>query len=290
MAVYQQRETRRRPVLLIVAVIALVLVTLDSRGNSIIDSIRSVARDALQPVQSVVDSAFDPVRDAAQGITDYGSVKDENAELKRELAELRGKQLRERAVGSEVGELEKLLDLPTIEDATGVTARVVSGAPGNFERTVIVNKGTGSGVDVGQPVVAGDGLIGKVTSASGSQATVTLIDDPTFGVGVRLEHSNDRGIAEGRTGEREMRLNFLTRRLGECNENQALDACITKGELVFTSAVENAAFPPDIPVGRVKSVEKRQGDLEPTVFLAPLADLEDISYVKVLRYPEPKGG
>jgi rod shape-determining protein MreC len=289
MVVYR-RETRRRPVLLIVAVVALVLVTLDSRGNGLIDSVRSVAREALQPVQSVVDSAFDPVRDAAEGITSYGSVKDENARLRRQLAELRGKQLRKRAVGSEVGELEKLLDLPTIEDATGVTARVVSGAPGNFERTVIINKGTGNGVDVGQPVVAGDGLVGKVTFATGAQATVTLIDDASFGVGVRLENSNDRGIAEGRTGEREMRLNFLTRRLGACNENQSPDGCITKGELVYTSAVENAAFPPDIPVGKVTEVSKRTGDLEATVRVEPLADLENVTYVKVLRWPEPEDG
>jgi len=289
MVVYRQ-ETRRRPALLIVAVLALVLVTLDSRGNGIIDSVRSVAREALQPVQSAVDSAFGPVRDAAQGLTDYGSLKDENARLRKEIAEMRGKLLRERAVGTEVGELEKLLDLPTIEDATGVTARVVSGAPGNFERTVIVNKGTSNGVDIGQPVVAGDGLVGKVTETTSTQATVTLVDNPGFGVGVRLENSNDRGIAEGRAGEREMRLNFLTRRLGECTENSSPDTCITRGELVFTSAVEDAAFPPDIPVAKVREVEKRQGDLEPTVFLDPLASLDDITYVKVLRWPEPKGG
>ena len=289
MVVYRQ-ETRRRPVLLIVAISALVLVTLDSRGNGIVDSVRSVAREALQPVQSGVDSAFEPVRDAFEGVTDYGSLKDENARLRKQIAELRGKQLRERAVGSEVGDLEKLLDLPTIEDATGVTARVVSGSPGNFERTVIVNKGSSNGVDVGQPVVAGDGLIGKVTETTGPQSTVTLLDSPGFGVGVRLEHSNDQGIAEGRTGERDMRLNFLSKLLGECRENSSPDTCITKGELVFTSAAENAAFPPDIPVAKVKRIDKRQGDLEPTVVLSPLANLDDITYVKVLRWPEPKGG
>jgi rod shape-determining protein MreC len=189
-----------------------------------------------------------------------------------------------------VGELERLLDLPTIEDATGVAARVVSGAPGNFERTVVINKGTSKGVDVGQPVVAGNGLIGKITDTTSSQAVVTLIDSPGFGVGVRLENSNERGIAEGRTGERDMRLNFLSKLLGRCQEDSSPDTCITKGELVFTSAVENAAFPPDIPVAKVKDVEKPQGDLEPTVELTPLADLDDITYVKVLRWPEPKDG
>ena len=279
MVVYQ-RETRRRPVLLLVVIASLVLITLDSRGNSVIASVRDLAREAIQPVQSVVDSGFDPLRDAAQGITGYGSLKDENARLKKEVADLRGQRLRERAVGSDVGELEKLLDLPTIEDATGVAARVVSGAPGNFERTVVVNKGTANGVEVGQPVVAGNGLIGKITDATSTQATVTLIDSPGFGVGVRLENSNERGIAEGKTGERDMRLNFLS--------NPRVD--IKKGELVFTSAVQNGAFPPDIPVAKVKSTEKPQGDLEPTVVLHPLANLTDITYVKVLRWPEPKGG
>jgi rod shape-determining protein MreC len=289
MVVYR-RETRQRPVLLILVFLSLVLITVDSRGNGLIDTARRVARDALQPVQSVVDSAFEPVRNAADGITSYGSVKDENALLKRRVAALEGRLLRERAVGSEVNELGKLLDLPTIEDATGVAARVIGGAPGNFERTVVINKGTSRGIAVGQPVVAGNGLVGKITAVAGSQATVTLIDSPGFGVGVRLENTNERGVAEGRTGEREMRLNFLTKLLPACTETSSPDTCISKGELVFTSAVENAAFPPDIPVAKVTGIEKKTGELESTVSLKPVVNLNDITYVKVLRWPEPTGG
>jgi rod shape-determining protein MreC len=132
--------------------------------------------------------------------------------------------------------------------------------------------------------------VGKITQASSSESTVTLIDSPGFGVGVRLENSNERGIAEGRTGEREMRLNFITKLLGECETNSNPTTCIGKGELVFTSASEAAAFPPDIPVAKVTGVSKRTGDLESTVSLQPLVDLNDITYVKVLRWPEPAGG
>ena len=279
MVVYRrdQRETRRRPVLLIVVILSLVLITVDSRGNGAIDSTRRLARNALQPVQSIVDSVFNPVRNVVDGITSYGSVKDQNALLKRRVAALEGRLLRERAVGSEVGELEKLLDLPTIEDATGVAARVISGAPDNFERTVILNKGTSKGVTVGQPVVAGNGLVGKITEASSEQSTVTLIDSPGFGIGVRLETTNESGIAEGRTGDRTMRLNFLS--------NPSV--VVTKGELVFTVAAPDAAFPPDIPVAKIKARTKRVGDLEPTITLTPLVDLNDITFVKVLRWPGP---
>ena len=293
--VVQRRDTRQRSVLFLAIFTSLLLVVVDSRGSGIVDSFRGVARDVIAPVQDVVDSAFTPVRDLFGGITDYGSLRDENARLKRELAVAQGKLDRERAVGSQVGELEKILDLPTIEDATGVASRVIGGAPGNFERTVQINKGTGSGVDVGQPVVAGNGLVGKITESSSTRATVTLIDSPGFGIGVRLENSSQRGIAEGRTGEREMRLNFLQpstvtgRLLTECAKDASPDTCISKGEFVFTSAVEDAAFPPDIPVAKVTKITKKTGELESTIGLQPLVNLDDLTYLKVLRWPEAKG-
>jgi rod shape-determining protein MreC len=286
--VAHQRDTRRRSLLLLLLATSLVLVTVDSRGNGLIDSFRGGARDVMSPVQSVVDDAFTPVSDLFGGITDYGSLRDENARLKRDLATAQGKLDRERAVGSEVGELEKLLDLPTIEDASGVAARVIGVSPGNFERTVQINKGTSKGVDVGQPVVAGNGLVGKVTAASSTTATVTLIDSPGFGIGVRLENSKERGLAEGRTGERDMRLNFLSNpSIRTCGKDETVpETCIGKGEYVFTSAVENGAFPPDIPVAKITDIAKRQGDLEKTITLRPLVELDDLTYLKVLRLPE----
>ena len=263
MDVYR-RDTRRRPVLLLLVVLSLVLVTVDSRGNGLIDSLRRVSRDALSPARSVVDSAFSPVRNAVDGVTGYGAVKDQNALLEKRVAELEGRLLRQRATGAGVNELGKLLDLPTIQDATGVAARVVSGAPGNFERTVVINKGLSKGIAVGQPVVAGNGLVGKVTSAASNEATVTLLDSPGFGVGVRLEKTNERGIAEGRTGERDMRLNFLTKILSQCAQNSSPTTCISKGELVFTSASQAAAFPPDIPVAKVVGITKHRYTSRPS--------------------------
>ena len=145
MAVYR-RDTRPRSILMIAIFTSLVLITLDSRGSGVLDTTRSTVRDMLAPIESVTDEVFSPVRDFFGGVTNYGSLKEENAQLKRDIAKLEGKIDRERAVGSQVGELEKLLDLPTIEDADGVAARVVGGAVGNFERTVQINKGSSSGL------------------------------------------------------------------------------------------------------------------------------------------------
>ena len=291
--VVSRRETRNRPIVLLLVFVSLVLITLDTNGNGLIRSVRNLTRDALGPVRNGVEDAFSPVRDIAGGVTDYGSLKEENAALKRKLANARGKLDRERAVGSKVSELERLLDLPTAEDATGIAARVVSSS-GNFERTVEINKGTADGVFVGQPVVAGNGLVGKITRSSRTVATITLIDAPGFGVGVRLENSGVRGLTEAHSGERNILLKFLgthpvtERQLFKCTKDTSPDICIDIGELVFTTATAEGAFPPDIAVARVVRITKRTADLEATIAMAPVVNLDDLTYVKVLRWPEPK--
>jgi rod shape-determining protein MreC len=280
--VIARRETRQRNILIVVLFTSLALVTLDSRGSGVIDTVRDTARDVLAPVQDGVDTAFSPVTDAVDGVTSYGSVKDENDRLKRQVAQLKGEIRRQRAAGADVGDLEKLVDLPRVEDATGVVARVIGGSPGNFERTVVLNRGSNAGLDVNQPVVAADGLVGKVTDVSHSRATVLLIDDPSLGVGVRLEISNARGLTEARPGQRELRF----RPAGGLSES----APPKKGELVFTAAATDALFPPDIPVAKVLSYEKKPGDIEPNILLEPLVNLDDLQFVKVLRPPESGSG
>lgn len=272
-----RRDTRGRSLLLTLIVTSLILVTIDSGNNGIVNTLRSQAHNVISPVQSLVDDAFSPLRNVTDGITRYSSVRDENARLRRQIADLRGQQLKTRGVGSEVGQLEKLLDLPTVQGVTGIAARVVGGAPGNFDRTVQINKGSSKGIKVGYPVVTGDGLVGRVTQVFGGSATVTLIDSASIGVGVRLETTNANAITQARAGDRTLTLGFL--------DNSA--AKVSKGELLFTSAVTNSAFPPDLPVARVSSSTRAVGDLAPTITVTPLVDLGNLDFVKVLRWPDP---
>jgi rod shape-determining protein MreC len=272
MVVYR-RETRRRPILILAIITSLALITLDTGGNATIATVRRDARDLVAPIQNLVGDAVHPVEDLFDGITSAGSLREQNARLRAHISQLEGRLSRERAVGAEVGELERLLDLPTVEDATGIAARVIGGPPGNFERTLVIDRGLSSGVDVGMPVVAGAGLVGKIVDVSRTRATVRLIDSPGLGVGVRSEKSREQAITEGRAGDKLLRLGFLT------NPR----APIAVGELVFTAGEQGSAFPPDIPVGIVKSIDRLRGDLDPDIFVQPMVDFDLLIFVKVLR-------
>lgn len=279
MAVYR-RESRRRPILVLLVITSLALITLDTGGNGIITSVRHTARDAISPVQGVVEDGFNPIQNVFDGVTKVDSLREQNARLKARISELEGSISEERAIGKQVSELELLLDLPNIEDATGVVARVIGGPPGNFERTLTLNKGTSQGIVIGMPIVAGNGLVGKVTDASKTQSTVTLIDSPGLGVGVRTETSREQALTQGRTGDKLMRLAFLGNPRTE----------IKVEELVFTAGVEGAAYPPDLAVGRVVRVDRDRGDLDPDVFVEPVVDLNSLVFVKALRWPPRASG
>ena len=83
------------------------------------------------------------------------------------------------------------------------------------------------------PIVAGDGLVGKVTDASRTQATVTLIDSPGLGVGVRTEKSREQAVTQGRSGERLLRLGFIG------NPRASIEV----GELLFTAGRRRRGLP-----------------------------------------------
>jgi rod shape-determining protein MreC len=274
MAVYR-RESRRRPILVMVVITSLALISLDTGGNGVIASVRHSARDLIAPVQGVVDDAFHPVENVFDGVSKYDAVRAENARLRARINALETDLNNERAVGQHISELERLVDLPNIEDVTGVIAQVIGGPPGNFERTITLNKGTDKGIIVGMPIVSGSGVVGRVTDASKTRATVTLIDSENQGVGVRTEKTRTQAVTEGRAGDKLLRLSFL--------DNPRAD--ISVGELVFTSGVDGAAFPADLPVGRVVKIDRNRGELDPDIFVEPVVDIDNLVFVKALRWP-----
>ena len=261
---------------MLVVVTAAALITLDVRESGPLSSVRAGARDALTPVTDAVDAAVSPVGAWLDGVTRAAALKDENARLERELDQARGQSARERLAIEENKELRQLLDLPYYDDAHAVAAQVVEDAPGNFELTVQIDKGTNDGVGPDMAVVTGAGLVGRVLDGvSRNRATVLLVEAPQSGVGVKLEQSQKMGVLRGRADRGALRLEFVDP-----------DVSVTKGELVFTAGQQASPFPPGIPVGRVSRVTSTPGDLQQDILVEPLAELGSLEYVKVLP-PEP---
>jgi rod shape-determining protein MreC len=268
-------------VLILLVLTSITLITLDARGNGsgVTRTMRDAARDSMAPVQSAVDDVLSPVNDWVDGVTKSADLKQQNRVLRRELADARGQAAAAQGALRENKELRALAHLSYAQGLPGVTAQVVLGSPGNFESTIALDKGTADGVTAGMPVVTGDGLVGRVVEASRRRATVLLLTDPESGVSVRLEKSGAPGILNGRSGSSTLSLDSVEPTVA-----------VKKGELVFTSGLDDSVYPANLPVGRVESVRKDPGAIEQTITVRPLVDVGRATFVRAIQYPPRRPG
>ena len=269
------RHPRSRFLLLVLLLLGVTFVTLSDRSGSqgIFNKARSYARDVANPVQSAVHSALQPVGNFLHGATNYGKLEKENQYLRQELA-----QAQTATVGAEslLEQSEQVLaqeHLDYLGNIPSVAAQVIDVGSANFEQTIEINRGASSGVVVGQPVVSGGGLIGKVSSVSAHLATVTLLDDPSSVVGVRVLST---GVVGAAAGEGEGNLLQV--------ENVEVGAQVKRGDPLVTSGLQGEDFPAGIPVGTVASVSAPAGGLQLAMAAKPYANLVDLQFVRVLLW------
>ena len=136
-----------------------------------------------------------------------------------------------------------------------------------------IDAGSAKGVAVGMPVVTGAGLVGKVIRVSSKRATVLLVTDRDFNVGVRLTNSQDTGAAKGNGPGKPLTIDLLYN-----------STVIKSNEVVVTSGLQGAVFPGAIPVGRVRTAKAVPSSLQQDVTMEPVVDLQRLSYVKVLKW------
>jgi rod shape-determining protein MreC len=265
--------------LVLLVLTSVTVITLDFRddGQGLLETVRSGARDAFAPVQSGVGKVLSPVGDFFGGITRYRAVKQENERLRRELEAAQGDVVRGADATRERQLLLALQRLDFAGDLRGVTARVVSNSPSNFQLTVTVDRGRDAGVVSGMPVVTEAGLVGRIAEVSAGRSTVLLLTDPASSVGVRLAGTGEIGAVTG-SGRRDLLPLSLV----------SVESKVAEGEAVVTSGLEGGLFPPQIPVGRVRGAKINPGQLEQEVTIEPVVDLDRLEFVRILIWqPTP---
>jgi rod shape-determining protein MreC len=277
-AVYR-RSTRHRFLLLLLVLTSVTIITIDVRGggSGVLESVRSTARDAFAPVQTAADKVFSPVGDFFGGITRYGHLKAENARLRRDLAAARGASSTAGDANRERQDLLKQAHLSFANDIATVPARVVATSPSNFELTVQIDRGTGAGLAKGMPVVTGAGLVGRLVEVSQERATVLLMTDPSFNVGIRFSGSGDVGVARGQGTRQPLPVDLID-----------VGVKVAPQEVVVTSGLQGSVFPPGIPAGTVRTAHTPPGALQQNITIDPVADLRRLEFVKVLVWTGAK--
>lgn len=183
MAIYSMG---RRRVILLLVLTSIFLITLDQRGNDVINGSRSVFALILEPFEAAARAISLPVQNGWHGITDYDDVRRENESLRAQLDVQHGAEIEARAALLEFEELLTLNKLLGTGSYPSVTVRVQGERASNFQYEVQIDKGSTNGIAVGMPVVNGAGLVGKITQVYPNSAIVLLVSDPDFSIGAKV--------------------------------------------------------------------------------------------------------
>lgn len=176
----------RRRVMVLVVVTCLLLITLDKRGNPVIDKLRSAFERITRPVDIATEALVLPLERAWYGITNYEDLEKENARLRDQIEQMKGSDIEARTAILQYRELLQQTQLTSKWSYDHVTGEVVGVSPSNFQQTVEISVGSNRGIQVGMPVIDGAGLVGKITRVFPNRSIVLLITDPDYAITARL--------------------------------------------------------------------------------------------------------
>jgi rod shape-determining protein MreC len=285
---YRKQVRRRRAVLLLLVVASLTLLSLYYREGTggPLHGVQDVVSTIFGPVTEGADRALKPARDLVNWFDETFGARGENDRLKDEVASLRDELARAQSTRLEAKELSRLQGLTSggiVPDGSEpVTARVVGRSPTVWYSTVTIDKGTSAGIRVNDPVVAADGLAGRITQTTPNTAQVTLITDSESSVTARVLPDGATGVVEPNIGDpTDLQLDFLERG-SDIGEGQMV---VTAG---FSTGDLGSIFPPGIPIGEITQATLEEQQAYQRVHLDAFADLRDMNFVRVLT--EAGGG
>jgi rod shape-determining protein MreC len=151
-------ETRRRSryVLVVLSLLAVTLITLDSRGVGVFDGARNVASEVFAPVSGAFGWVTSPVRNAWGGMTELDKIKAQNAKLRDRVDELEGGEAKAANAVEQLQRLQEQLQIDFVGDIPTQIARVATGPYSNFDSyRMEIDRGSNSGLKVGIDAVGG---------------------------------------------------------------------------------------------------------------------------------------
>jgi rod shape-determining protein MreC len=254
---------------LIVAVtLSLGLMIADARDRHL-EWLRASLAISAYPIQWLAAQPSRLLQDLDGRLATEADLRERNTLLEQENLALRGRLQRFSSLQAENARLRDLLGSSLKLGDRVLVAELLQVELDPYRQQVLVDKGTRSGVYVGQPVLDAHAVMGQVVVTNPLTATVLLITDADHALPVQINRNGLRTIATG-TG----RINRL--RLPHLPKN----ADVQVGDLLVTSGM-GGVFPAGYPVARITEVADDPNSAFATVMAEPTARL-DRSYEVLL--------
>jgi rod shape-determining protein MreC len=228
----------------------------------------------------VADRIAQPFEDAYAWIHGMLRAKDENKTMRQELENLRQQRARQKNAEADAAHLEVLLNYEHSsrfpQDYSKVNVEVMTPATGAFEQTVVIAAGQNRDIRIDDPVVVGDGLVGRISQVGPTTSKVTLVSDPSFAASARDLRTGAEGIVRHpATGSDVLIL-----------DDVKIDQKVREGDSIITSGWRrpdiSSLYPAQISIGRIASFSQTDVNPNKQIQVEPSVDFSSLEAVIVL--------
>ena len=249
--------------------VALIFYSLNVPRNREANVIERVVMTLFAPVLKPAERLSGFFEDAWNGYVNLVDVKRENLKLRDEIKELNTRLVAGNEAQKSNQRLQHLLEMKNTVKAPSLSASVVGEDVSSWFRTVIIDRGSSSGIRDGMAVVAADGVVGQIVKVAPTTSRVLLLTDHASGIAATIQRSRARGVVKGKEGGL-CSLEFTTR-----------DEDVKVGDLVVSSGI-GGLFLKGLPIGEVTMVKRGEYGIFQTVTIRPAVNIAHLEEVLVV--------
>lgn len=260
------KSTRVKAFLVVVLVLFLLAVFTRNSNTSVLSSAINSATYGLSKVSAAA------VNDNQK--KSYEELLLENEELKKENEDLRAQVVDYYNTKIENTRLWKFYDLKKENtDYTIIPSKVLKEDTNRDYYSFVIDKGSSSKVNVNDPVVCEDGLVGRISEVDANTARVTTILSPQTTVACIDPRNQDFGLVTGSS-------KYYAKKQAVFTKLKATHK-VQNGDIITTTGI-SGMYPKDIIVGKVVENGFDKYDSSFYAVIEPFFDIDKLSDVAVI--------
>jgi len=261
--------------LFILTVVCVGMMVLSFTTNLLAVPLNYISSFLIVPFENGLTSVGTYALEKTEQLQELSSVLEENEKLKNQISELTIENTQLQQEKYELTKLRELYELDAeYEEYTKIGARIISRDASNWYSSFVIDKGTEDGIQVNCNVIAGSGLVGRVTEAGPNHAKVVSIISDGINTSGMVLASGDNLIVTG---------NLETMEDGKIEYSQLIDSRnkVTVGDKVVTSNISDQ-YLPGLLIGYISSISTDSNNLTKSGYFTPVVDFEHLNEVLVI--------
>lgn len=261
--------------LLILTIFCFIVMTVTFTTDFVAEPLNDVAGFLIVPFQKGVSSLGTWMSDRSDELLELKDVLKENQALKARIDELTTEVNSLQQDKYELSNLRELYSLDQqYQDYQKIGARVISKDAGNWFHSFVIDKGSDDGIKVDMNVIAGSGLVGRVTEVNANYSKVISIIDDKSNVSAMVLSTSDTLIVSG---------DLELMNVGYIRFSQLMnkDEKIREGDKIVTSHISDK-YLPGILIGYISQISVDENNLTSSGLLIPAVDFTHMEDVLVI--------